>query len=56
MSEKKPIDPQKIVIREFKITRGNIDCPDEFDIAGIEIVYCAMLNGRPQLSIIHLKK
>lgn len=36
MSEKKTIDPQKIIIREFKITRGNIDCPDEFDIAGIE--------------------
>lgn len=36
MSEKKLIDPKKIAIREFKITRGKIDCPDEFDVAGIE--------------------
>jgi hypothetical protein len=35
MSEKKTIDPQKILIREFKITKGKIDCPDEFDVHNI---------------------
>lgn len=36
MSEKQAINPKKILIREFKITRGNINCPDYFDIEGIE--------------------
>lgn len=36
MSEKQPINPKEILIREFKITRGNINCPDYFDVAGIE--------------------
>jgi hypothetical protein len=45
MSEKKIIDPQKILIREFKITKGKIDCPDDFDVQKIEsFSYTAILN------------
>lgn len=35
MSEKKPIDAQKILIREFKLRQSNIDCPDEFEVGNI---------------------
>lgn len=36
MSEKKLIDAQKILIREFKLTKGNVDCPDSFETSSIE--------------------
>ncbi len=36
MSERKLIDAEKILIREFKLTKGNIDCPDEFEIQNID--------------------
>jgi hypothetical protein len=45
MIERKLIDPQRILIREFKITKGKIDCPDEFDFKNIEsFSYTANLN------------
>jgi len=30
MSKKKTIDPQKIVIQEFRIAKANLECPDDF--------------------------
>lgn len=36
MSEKKPIVAQDIIIREFKITRGNINCADDFDVEEVK--------------------
>jgi hypothetical protein len=45
MSEKKMINPERILIREFKITKGKIDCPDDFDVQKIEsFSYTAILN------------
>jgi hypothetical protein len=45
MSEKKLIDPEKILIREFKLIKGNINCPDTFDVQSIESFnYNATLN------------
>ena len=45
MSEKKLINPTKILIREFKLTQGKIDCPGEFETKNIESFnYNANLN------------
>ncbi len=35
MSEKKTIDPHKIIIREFKIAKANLECPDDFQVQNI---------------------
>jgi hypothetical protein len=36
MSDKKPFDPEKLSIIEFKLIKGQIDTPEEFDIEKIE--------------------